>query len=76
MTAVSNAHVAHASPAGLPSDAETRGIVEQARRLRAETLAGMARGLLARIARRPAGAGAGLPGTVGGTVGGMPHARA
>lgn len=41
----------------LPSHAEARAIVERARRLRAETLAGLARAALSRIARRPAAAG-------------------
>ena len=38
----------------LPSHAEASAIVERARRLRAETLAGLARAALSRIGRRPA----------------------
>ena len=54
------------SRAGLPSDAEARHLVDRARRLRAETLAGLARAAWSGIARRLHDA----------STAAMPHARA
>ena len=77
MTAEPNGAAWPTSPAGLPSDAETRTILERARLLRAEALAELGRTALARIGLRPAGAGEGrsAPSAVP-SAGGMPHARA
>jgi hypothetical protein len=55
---------------GLPSDVEARAILEQAHRIRSETIAGLARALWLRIARRPDAAPAGVG------AGALPHARA
>lgn len=54
MSTESNGSARPRSSGALPSHAEARATVERARRLRAETLAGLARAALSRIARRPA----------------------
>jgi hypothetical protein len=62
------------SPAGLPSHAQAQALIERARALRAEFIAGLARAALSRLARRgahsPAGARARHP------AGALTHARA
>jgi hypothetical protein len=60
--------------AGLPSHAEALAVAARARRLRAETLAGLARAALS-WARHRAGR-AGATATASLPAGGMPHARA
>lgn len=58
------------STAGLPSQGEARAIVERARRLRAETLAGLGRAVLRRLGHGKSGV------RPVGLAGALPHAHA